>query len=45
MGLFPSITVLMLSLAGDNQHPFYQHYQNLRVELYKTFDTLGLAVA
>jgi len=26
-------------------HPLDQHYQNLRVELYKTFDTLGLAVA
>jgi len=26
-------------------HPVDQHYQNLRVELYKTFETLGLAVA
>src|SRR5881409_542011 len=26
-------------------HPLDQHYQTLRVELYKTFDTLGLAVA
>ncbi len=26
-------------------HPLDQHYQNLREELYKTFDTLGLAVA
>ena len=26
-------------------HPLDQHYQNLRVELYKTFDTLGLALA
>jgi len=26
-------------------HPLDQHYQNLRQELYKTFETLGLAVA
>jgi hypothetical protein len=26
-------------------HPLDKHYQNLRVELYKTFDTLGLVVA
>ncbi len=26
-------------------HPVDQHYQNLREELYKTFETLGLAVA
>lgn len=26
-------------------HPLDQHYQNLREELYKTFETLGLAVA
>jgi hypothetical protein len=26
-------------------HPIDQHYQNLREELYKTFETLGLAVA
>jgi hypothetical protein len=26
-------------------HPVDQHYQNLRVELYKTFETLGVAVA
>ena len=26
-------------------HLIDQHYQNLRVELYKAFDTLGLAIA
>src|SRR5712692_3643946 len=26
-------------------HPLDQHYQNLRAELYRTFDTLGLAAA
>jgi hypothetical protein len=26
-------------------HPIDQHYQNLREELYKTFNTLGLAIA
>ena len=26
-------------------HPVDQHYQNLREELYKTFETLGVAVA
>ena len=26
-------------------HAVDQHYQNLREELYKTFETLGLAVA
>jgi hypothetical protein len=26
-------------------HPLDQHYQNLREELYKAFDALGLALA